>query len=165
MISSNLSGGKSSAPNTQPCVNLKQRFGDRYRITYEESFWAERPEFRQDEEPWLQIIPCRNGHIYPWGGTKLAACTTTSGPVANRLRTLPSVEVAQDGADGVNVVFNVAHFEVVAEIMRPRRRRWVSETERQRLAELSRRYSPFRKKPFSQDAGTAPDCDEWGLGV
>ena len=39
------------------------------------------------------------------------------------------------------------HFDEVAKIMKPRKRRQVSEAERQRLAEMSARYSPLRKKP------------------
>jgi len=37
-------------------------------VTYEESYLTERPEYRDEEGPWLMIMPCRHGHIYPWGG-------------------------------------------------------------------------------------------------
>jgi len=87
----------------------------------------------------------------------LAACTRTAGPVAMRLRSLPFAEVAQDGADGVNVVFPVDRFDEVAAIMKPRRRRVLSPEARERLraAGEATRYLP-------RDPGTrnAPE----GLG-
>jgi len=117
------------------CINLKEMFGDRFKIDVDESYYAERPEFRAVELPWLTIIPCRNGHICPWGGSNLAACTNGSGAIAKRLKALPFTTVAQDGADGANVIFDLAHFDQVAEIMLPRRRRRLSPEARQRLAE------------------------------
>jgi hypothetical protein len=63
----------------------------------------------------------------------------------------------------VTVLFDVADFDQVAEIMQARRRRQVSEQERQRLAELSARHSPFRiskpqfhERPATQTARV--DC-------
>jgi hypothetical protein len=49
------------------CIDLRERFGAEYRIT-----WDEAREGR-DESPWLMQIPCRGGiTIYPFGGTLLA---------------------------------------------------------------------------------------------
>ncbi len=148
-----LLNSTTAPPNGQgrpQCVNLRERFGKKFRVRYEESYYAERPEFRAAEEAWLQIIPCDHGHIGPWGGNELVACTNTAGATAKRLRELPFARVQQDGADGTNVVFAAEHFDEVAEIMRPKRRRVVSGKERKRLAALSREHSPFRKKPISQ---------------
>jgi len=103
------------------CVNLKERFGNRFKIQHEESYAAERSEFRTAQEPWLQIIPCRHGHICPWGRSTLAACTDKAGGVARRLKALPFTTVAQDGDDGANILFDMEHFEAVAEIIKPKR--------------------------------------------
>ncbi|MFH1923803.1 MAG: hypothetical protein ABIP48_28425 [Planctomycetota bacterium] len=132
------------------CINLKERFGDRFKIDVDESYYAERPEFRKAEEPWLQLLLCRHGHICPWGGSQLAACTNGRGPVANRLKALPFTTVAQEGDDGVNVLFDVAHFDQVAEIMKPRLRRRLSPEQRQRLAVAGAKY---RFSPGAQHAG------------
>ena len=137
------------------CINLKERFGDRYRVKYEDSYYAERPEYRKEEAPWLMIIPCQNGHICPWGGSMVAACTRRRGPVARRLKDLPFAEAFQDGDDGVNVVFNVEHFEEVAEIMKPRRRYMVSEEEARRRAE---RIAKYRFQPAEKSPQTALEC-------
>ena len=47
------------------CINLKERFGADYRIHREEGATI--------GDPWGLLIPCRYGHIYPWGGDRLAA--------------------------------------------------------------------------------------------
>lgn len=117
------------------CIDLEQLYGDRFKIIYEESYCAERSEFRAAEESWLRIMLCVNGHICPWGGSNLAACTNRAGTVARALRRLPFVRVAQDGSDGINAVFDVAHFDEVAALMKPRRRRRLSPEARRRAAE------------------------------
>ena len=117
------------------CINLKQRFGDRYKVAYEQSHYADHGAGTRTDDPWLQIIPCLHGHICPWGGDLLSACTDRRGPVAKHLAELPFTTLVQDGADGVNVTFNVAHFDEVAKIMKPRRRCRLSESQRQAAAE------------------------------
>ena len=69
----------------------------------------------------------------------MAACTAKSGTVAKRLRALPFVSVVQDGTDGINAVFDVYHFDTVAEIMQPRRRRRLTPEGKARLAEAGRK--------------------------
>lgn len=140
------------------CLNLRELFGDKFRITHDESYAGERSEFRSAEEPWLQIIPGQLGHVFPWSETRLAAATHRRGPVARRLMAIPGVRVEQDAADGVNVSFLPDLFGQVADLLRLKRRRQVSEAERARLAELSRLHSPFRKSPFSECDSAARPC-------
>jgi hypothetical protein len=128
------------------CINLKRRFGDRYKVVYEEAYYAEYGENAVREAPDYMIIPCRHGHICPWGGENLAACTRRRGPIANRLKALPFVEVAQDGDDGANVVFSVEHFDEVAKIMQARRRPVLSDERRAELAEQMRNINRNRRK-------------------
>lgn len=133
------------------CPNLRSLFGREYKIRHEESYRAERPEFRKEEEPWLQIIPCLHGHIYPHGDDLLAWASDNRGPVVTRVCRLPFVNVVQDGSDGVNATFPVTHFREVAEIVQPRRRRVLSPERRQAAIE---RLAEYRFKPARQ---TAPD--------
>jgi hypothetical protein len=35
------------------CINLKARFGKRYKVTYEESYFAEYGPHARKEDPWL----------------------------------------------------------------------------------------------------------------
>lgn len=120
------------------CINLRERFGDRYRVAYEEGYVAQYGKDARVDDPWLQIVLCRHGHIYPQGGEILAASTNERGPVAGALVRLKCTTVLQDGSDGVNVAFHVDHFDVVAAILRPRRKRQVSDQDRTRLAAMGR---------------------------
>jgi hypothetical protein len=119
------------------CLNLRERFGERFKVTMEESFHAERD---RGDVPALQIIQGRRGHVYPWDGTRLAANTSKAGGTAKRLKALPWVEVYTDGSDGVTVLFPVDRLDEVADLLLLRRRRRVSEQERERLAELSKQH-------------------------
>ena len=119
------------------CVNLRERFGRRFKVVFEESYFAERPEFRAAEEFWLQIIPCEGGEIYPHGGDTLAACLR-SGPRAERLKALACIRVKTVGDDGATVLFHVADFDQVATIMQPRKRRCLNLTPEQREAKRQR---------------------------
>ena len=122
------------------CIDLKDLFGDRYQVVYEESYEAERGRSARGHEPWLLMIPCKFGHIYPQGGELLAASTDHRGPVANRLVNLPCVRVLQDGDDGVNVVFHVDDLVEVAKVMSARRRRKLSPEKRNEQTERLRKY-------------------------
>ena len=122
------------------CVDLKREFGKEYRVRYEESYYAEYGPNARVEVPELMIIPCRNGQICPWGGRDLVACTDRLGPVANTLMALPFTTIAQEGSDGVNVAFDLKHFEEVARIMKPRRRRRLSPAERAKRTRRLREY-------------------------
>jgi hypothetical protein len=68
------------------CIDLKERFGQRCRIRYEDT--SDRSRAR---DPWLAMIDCRHGHIYPHGGDQLGDSTNTRGPIAKRLAALPCV--------------------------------------------------------------------------
>jgi hypothetical protein len=105
------------------CVNLKDRFGSRYRAWHENTIWGG-PKAVFPSDPWLQVIPCQFGHIAPWGGELLAASVDGHRGVAGRLRRLACVSVVQDGDFGeLTATFHVDDFDAVAEVMRPRRRR------------------------------------------
>ncbi len=122
------------------CVNLKREFGKTYRVRYEESYYAEYGPNARVEAPWLMVIPCRNGYICPLGGRDLVACTNHLGPVANVLKSLPFTRMAQDGDDGCNIQFDVKHFDEVARIMKPRRRRRLSPEERAKRIKRLQEY-------------------------
>ena len=116
------------------CVNLKERFGKQYRVRYEESYYADHGERARGADTWLMILLCKYGHIFPHGGTTLAASVDGHTNVAGRMKRLSCCRVQQDGDDGeLTVLFDVADFPKVAAVMRPRRRRRISQAERDRL--------------------------------
>jgi hypothetical protein len=124
---------------SQDCINLEARFGRQCRIEREESYYAQHGPGARRRDPWLTIIPCRFGHLYPFGGGLLATSVDGYPKVAGRLRKLPGCRVHQDGDRGeLTVVFDVEHFAHVAQIMRPRRRPRLSPERRAELAERMR---------------------------
>ena len=117
-------------------IHLEQKFGRRFRVEYEESYVAEYGAGARIEDPVRMVILCKWGEIYPAGEMTLAASVNGHPKVANRLRRLKCCRVHQDGDLGeLTVLFDVADFAKVARIMRPRRRRRLSESARRRLVE------------------------------
>jgi hypothetical protein len=108
------------------CINLRERFGH-YRIEYDPAHHG------RSDDPWLQIIPCRYGHIYPYGGDKLGVATSRK--IGLQLARLPGVEVWQDGDDGINLVFPHDLLPDVAKIVKPRRKRKLDAAARKRASE------------------------------
>jgi len=149
------------------CINLRERYGDVYRITHDESYHHERTEFRSIEEPWLQVIPGRYASIYPHGGELLAVSTheRTSGRVNQSLRrkllAIPGVEPQQDGGDGIDATFPVEAFDAVAELVKARRRRRLSPEQR---AKLLASGEPYRfagsKVPNTEPGSTIATPDD-----
>jgi hypothetical protein len=123
-----------------PCIDLAERFGQRYRVEYEESYFTQYGPRARVNDPWLKIIPCRAGHICPWGGSKLAAVTDKPGPTARKLAALPGTNLWQDGSDGATVLFDVALFPQVAKLMHPRRCRRLVPEQRAKLIEVGAKH-------------------------
>ena len=116
------------------CIDLTELCGKKYRVTYEESYYAQYGPKAYTNDPWLKIIPCQNGHIYPHGGNRLAVSANSRKLLAN-LMAVPGAELWQDASDGVTILFDVANFEQVAQIMKPRTVRHLSEEHRRKLTE------------------------------
>jgi hypothetical protein len=100
------------------CINLRERFGRRFRIAFEEGY-KHRHVPRENHDPWMLVIPGKNGHIGPWGADTLVACTHKRGGKAAELRALDCVTVVQDGSDGINATFHPRDFDRVAAIIEP----------------------------------------------
>lgn len=131
-------------------MNLNTLFGHKYRISYDPAHTG------RAAEPCLQIIPCRHGHFYVHGRDTLGFASNRRGPIANRVAALPFVTVAQDADDGLNLTFDVRHFDAVAEIVLPRMRRKPMSPENKAAATArlaSFRYSPAEKSPHIERQG------------
>ena len=137
---SNLVYPVNSAMN---CVNLKERFGDHYKVGYEECYYADHGDGARGEEPWLMIIPCKHGHLYPHGGDLLGVSTNTMGPITNKIRELACTTVVQDSDEGVSATFHVNDFDEVAAVVKPRRRRRQAPEQADRLAKY--RFTDARR--------------------
>ena len=124
------------------CINLKASFGDRYRIEFEEAYYAETVD-RPSEAPWLMTIPCKAGHIHPYGDSRLTAHTDRRG-ARKRLMEMECCTIRQLGDAEVSASFDVKDFDLVAEVMRPKKRRRLKPEQRQRLIDAGR---PYRLRP------------------
>jgi len=81
----------------------------------------------REQDPWNWQIDCQFGHVYPNGTDTLGVATNSSGAVAKRIAGLDCVTVTQDGSDGINAVFKLADADAVFAIIKPRKRRRLSD--------------------------------------
>lgn len=141
------------------CINLKERFGQKYKVTYEESYYAERT-IDSLVDPWMMIIPCRYGHIFPHGDNMLAVSVNGHTRIAGTIRRLPCCKVHQDGDHGeMTVLFDVKDFDRVAAIMLPRRRPILSDEQRAAMAERMKAIRSISLEAERKCESTARQCD------
>lgn len=126
-------------------VNLAERFGGKYRVTYEESYHAQYGAQARIDDPWLQVIIGRWGHIFPLGGGMLGVSTNSCGPTANRLKMLSFCTILLDGDDGLTLAFHIEHLHEIAKIIRARTTRRLSESRRAALIAAGK-ATHFKKK-------------------
>src|SRR5260370_15261696 len=115
------------------CINLRERFGQQYRIGFEEG-----AENRND--PWMMTIPGRFGTIYPHGGENLTVEVDGHARIAKKVGAIPGIVLHQDGDDEKTFVFPVDLFDQVAAIMEPKRIKRLTDEQRARLVEAGQLY-------------------------
>lgn len=123
------------------CLNLRELFGDQYRITWDEAYGAAHvPHDRRD--PWMMALTC-TGHgvmIYPHGGAQLAVEVDRRPSIVARLAALSGVRLWQDGDTEKTFLFDICLFDQIARIVKPRKRRMLTDAHRQVLAKYA--FSP-----------------------
>jgi hypothetical protein len=122
------------------CLNLSELFGDRFRIGHDPvaETWKEK------QDPWMMTILCQRGLIYPYGGTTLAVEIDYRPILAKAVAKVPGVRLYQDGDWEKTFLFDVSLFDQIAAIVKPRKRKQLSEEQRERLADIGKqhRFSP-----------------------
>lgn len=133
-------------------VNLNKLFGSKYKIDVDPAFYV--PNQNPEDKEWLYIIPCKKGgkdaHIYTHGykdspnalgfyGRKRGSSLKIG------LLELPYMTLHVEGNDEYIVTFPLDRFDEVAKIVKPLRRRRLSDKAKDRLIHSGRRYQ------FSQD--------------
>jgi hypothetical protein len=124
-----------------PCVSLLECYGDKYRVGYDPIYDA-KGKHHATRDPWYMVLRCRFGVIYPAGGDVLAAEVLHHPKAAKLLRALRGVTLFTEGDDGVTFRFPAALFGEVAEVLRPRKRRRLSEEQREACRERLARVRP-----------------------
>jgi hypothetical protein len=117
-------------------IDLWDLYGHRCRIQRDPAALHEKGG-RKD--PWLYIIPSRKGHIFPHSDTKLALWWESAKYLD---RICPHLELYQDGEDEKVYLFEPQHFDQVAKMVKPRKRR----TGR-KLTEDEKQAAALRLKP------------------
>ncbi len=128
---------------TKSADHLK-RYADKYKVTKAaDGIW----QIQTTHAP-------KNGlafDVYDYSDTLLAVLLP---PVAAKylLKRRPGVfTVHQDAGDGTVLLFDEKLLHDLAEDLKLRKKRHVTDAERMRLAEMSRRHSPYRKKAEEPD--------------
>jgi hypothetical protein len=137
------------------CLNLRERFGDEYKIGFDPVF---DPHGKQQEkiDPWVYVIPCQRGTIYPFGGSLLAVEVEGRAPTAKRIRALDCTTMIQEGEDFLAVTFDVADFDQVAKIVLPRRKRQMSKEQRKEKRRLMTKLNQKNPSPTSSRRPKTP---------
>lgn len=136
------------------CIDIKELFGNRYRIVFDEAVvsWT--------SDPWYYQIPCLFGHIYPHSSDLLGFFCT--GPVVMRRlhRQHPDLEWTECDGEGI-FYFNLDQFDMVAGYAKPRKRRKLSSEHKRKLAESNMRFR-FTRKPGLSRGSNFNDLREGG---
>lgn len=114
------------------CINLMKRCGDRYKIGFDPAYDPKnRPRDKLD--PWMMVIPCRIGEIYPYGGDHLVLEVEGHRKIKAKLARLECCELYQDGDVFGSFLFHVDDFDEIAAIAKPHRRPQLSAERREAL--------------------------------
>src|SRR5262249_55415242 len=108
---------------TPTCLDLRQLFGETYRIGHDPAAVTR----SEKNDPWMATIPCRLGTIYPHGGDTLAVEIDGHPGVARKVAAIAGVRLHQEGDREKTYLFQLDLFPQVAALVKPRRRRKLSE--------------------------------------
>lgn len=106
-------------------LDLRALYSDICRIGHDPAASHE-PRGRKD--PWLYVIPCRSGHIYPHSDSQLALWWESSARLEVRYTFLT---LYQDGDEEKTYLFDPEHFPEVAKLAGARRRRTLDPAQRE----------------------------------
>jgi hypothetical protein len=141
----------------EPCINLLETLGDRYRITFDEAY-EPRNVPREKLDPWMMQILCagRGITIYPHGRDVLAVEVDQRPSVVAKLVALPGLRLWQDAEREKTFLFDVSLFDQVAQIVEPRRLRQLTESQLQTLRKYAFRPRDGAQKSSLERAPTPP---------
>ena len=129
------------------CINLAERFGNRFKIDFDPAY-NPKGRRRNNLDPWCMIIPCERGHIFPHGDDVLAIELEKHPGIARRVGKLGCTSLHQEGDDFACFLFDASDFDLVAAIVKPKRRRRVSEANREAARQ---RMLKFHQRSHLQD--------------
>jgi hypothetical protein len=111
-------------------IDLKAIAAGRFKIGFDEAALIE-PGGKKD--PWYLMIPCKYGQIYPYSDKLLAIHSKGSG-IRQKLSAIPGLTNHNWSDDGEAIfLFPLTLFDKVAEIVKPKRKRRLSESHKAKL--------------------------------
>ena len=124
-------------------INLKQQYGDTYRVDVDESHYADRQSTqKRSVSPWNYILKGKKGHVYLQGENQLAVATNYRGQLPQKLIEI-GAKIIQDGSDGVNATFDAKLLPKVARLCGLYRKKRLSE---ERKTALRNQLAKMRAK-------------------
>ncbi len=122
-------------------IDLKKRFGQKYRIFMDEAWYVGTAESYPDKikhRPWYYEIRGKYGTIYLYGTNKLAV-RITANRIKSRIKTdyRNILSLYLEAEDESIFLFNPEDFELVARLTKARRKKQATEKERLRLRRIS----------------------------
>lgn len=134
------------------CIDLRKQFGNEYRISWDPSY-DPKGKHRDNLDPWYARIPCRRGiFIYPHGGNRLGVVCDYHPGLLKQLLALPRIEIHQQGDQEATLLFDLGEFDAVAQIVKPRKRRRLSEVQKQACKERLAKVRPKLPTPRQNSA-------------
>jgi hypothetical protein len=130
-----------------PPIDLRERFGTRFRIGRDPAAGP------RSTVLWYATVPCARGTIYADGPEHLRADIDGRPKLARMVAAVAGVEIVQDGDGETTVRFHVGQFEAVAALVRPFRRRVLSDERRDRLRLVGAAHR-FPARSTAQDEGS-----------
>ena len=130
-------------------MNFDRFFGDRYRLGYDPACGA---DSSLKKDPFYRTLECRSGTLSPQGQTTLRLETPAKSAVPGKIRERLGQRVSIVKLSDVAIVlFDLAEFESIADLIRPRKKRRLSEAQRAECVERLRRVRPSRSKTPTPD--------------
>ena len=114
-------------------LDLKQLFGSQYQIERD-------PAFGSSSDPAGWVIPGRKDCAIFAHDDRLLAAEIFGTNLCNKTMAIPGVQVHQTGEQYCCVLFPVELFDVVARVVKPKRRRRQNDVQRQANAERLRKW-------------------------
>jgi hypothetical protein len=128
----------------------------RYRWHYEEGYSGSEPDVQ-----WFIEVLCKNGFIYPYGGTMLC-CYAKSG-VRAKIAGVPSAIHHQHDGSAEVFRFHVGQLDQIAAILKPRRKRAVGRSPEQMRLMRERRKGLVEVNQINQGRTESVGLT-WGQG-
>ncbi len=131
-------------------VDLKKQYGKKYRIFMDEAWDAEDSHSNPDkvkDKPWYYEIRGKYGTVYLYGTNKLAVRIT-----GNRIKNRIKAEYADilslylEAEDESIFLFSPDNFEIVAKLIKAKRKRQITEEQRKLIIERTKEYRFQRSK-------------------